>query len=163
MAACIQYVKQSQNPDGGFRYMLSGGPSSEFPRSAAGVVALAERRRIRFQGDPRRHRLSPPLQPGLRVGRRNNHYFYGQYYAAQAMWIQGGDAWSEWFPTAREELLRRQMAPGFWPDNSVCSEYGTAMALIILQIPNTYLPIFQRDDSRRPSRGSAGSPSRMNG
>ena len=38
--ACIRYVKQSQNPDGGFRYMLSGGPSSEFPRSAAGVVAL---------------------------------------------------------------------------------------------------------------------------
>ncbi len=37
--ACIRYVKQSQNPDGGFRYMLSNGASS-FPRSAAGVVAL---------------------------------------------------------------------------------------------------------------------------
>ena len=37
--ACINYVKQSQNPDGGFRYMLSGGASA-FPRSAAGVVAL---------------------------------------------------------------------------------------------------------------------------
>ncbi|MGP0062360.1 MAG: prenyltransferase/squalene oxidase repeat-containing protein [Isosphaeraceae bacterium] len=36
---CIKYVKQSQNPDGGFRYMLSGGASA-FPRSAAGVVAL---------------------------------------------------------------------------------------------------------------------------
>ena len=33
--ACIRYVKQSQNPDGGFRYMLSGGASA-FPRSAAG-------------------------------------------------------------------------------------------------------------------------------
>src|SRR4029450_1520657 len=37
--ACIRYVKQSQNPDGGFRYMLQGGASA-FPRSAAGVVAL---------------------------------------------------------------------------------------------------------------------------
>ena len=36
---CIRYVKQSQNPDGGFRYMLQGGASA-FPRSAAGVVAL---------------------------------------------------------------------------------------------------------------------------
>src|SRR5947209_5391878 len=36
---CIHYVKQSQNPDGGFRYMLTGGASA-FPRSAAGVVAL---------------------------------------------------------------------------------------------------------------------------
>ena len=58
---CIRYVKRSQNADGGFRYMLSGGPSSEFPRSAAGVVALAERRRVRFEGDPRWHRLSPPF------------------------------------------------------------------------------------------------------
>ena len=33
------YVKQSQNTDGGFRYMLQGGASA-FPRSAAGVVAL---------------------------------------------------------------------------------------------------------------------------
>src|SRR5258707_7727993 len=37
--ACIRYVKQSQNPDGGFRYMIQGGASA-FPRSAAGVVAL---------------------------------------------------------------------------------------------------------------------------
>ena len=38
--ACIRYVKRSQNPDGGFRYMLQAGATSEFPRSAAGVVAL---------------------------------------------------------------------------------------------------------------------------
>src|SRR5437870_1452412 len=36
---CIDYVKRSQNADGGFMYMLTGGPS-RFPRSAAGVVAL---------------------------------------------------------------------------------------------------------------------------
>ena len=37
--SCVNYVKQAQNGDGGFRYMLQGG-SSAFPRSAAGVVAL---------------------------------------------------------------------------------------------------------------------------
>jgi hypothetical protein len=142
--ACIRYVKQSQNPDGGFRYMLSGGPSSEFPRSAAGVVALQsageyDSKEIRDGINYLRH-----SNPGIRFGRRNNHYFYGQYYAAQAMWIQGGDAWAEWFPATREELLKRQSTTGFWPDTSVCSEYGTAMALIILQVPNNYLPIFQR-------------------
>ena len=36
---CIDYCRHSQNPDGGFRYMLQGGASA-FPRSAAGVVAL---------------------------------------------------------------------------------------------------------------------------
>jgi prenyltransferase beta subunit len=37
--ACIKYVKQTQNSDGGFRYMTQAGPSA-FPRSAAGIVAL---------------------------------------------------------------------------------------------------------------------------
>ncbi len=36
---CIEYVKRSQNADGGFMYMIQGGQSA-FPRSAAGVVAL---------------------------------------------------------------------------------------------------------------------------
>ena len=36
---CIDYVRRSQNPDGGFMYMISGGESG-FARSAAGVVAL---------------------------------------------------------------------------------------------------------------------------
>src|SRR4029079_3264391 len=36
---CIDYVKRSQNADGGFMYMLTGGPS-RFPRSAAGIVGL---------------------------------------------------------------------------------------------------------------------------
>jgi hypothetical protein len=143
--ACIRYVKQSQNADGGFRYMLQGGSTSEFPRSAAGVVALQsageyDSKEVRDGIAYLRHYFSH----GLRLGRRNNHYFYGQYYAAQAMWIQGGEAWAEWYPAIREELLHRQSPSGSWTDNSVCNEYGTAMALIVLQIPNNYLPIFQR-------------------
>jgi hypothetical protein len=143
--ACIRYVKQSQNPDGGFRYQLHGGGSSEFPRSAAGVVALQSA----GEYDSREVRdgiayLRQFTQGGWRFGRRNSHYFYGHYYAAQAMWVQGGDAWIEWYPTIRDELLRRQSLSGNWVDNGVCNEYGTAMALVILQIPNDYLPIFQR-------------------
>jgi hypothetical protein len=142
--ACIKYVKLSQNGDGGFRYMLTGAASSEFPRSAAGVVALQS------AGDYESKEVKDGIaylrrgNHGLRAGRRNNHYFYGQYYAAQAMWIQGGDDWSAWYPAVRDELLNRQSSPGYWTDNGVCNEYGTAMALIILQIPNNYLPIFQR-------------------
>jgi hypothetical protein len=144
--ACIRYVKQSQNADGGFRYMLQSGPMSEFPRSAAGVVALQsggeyDSKEVR-DGIAYLRRFGHGLRPGM--GRRNNHYFYGQYYAAQAMWLQGGDAWAEWYPAVRNELLLRQSATGYWTDQSVCNEYGTAMGLIILQVPNDYLPIFQR-------------------
>ena len=36
------------------------------------------------------------------------HYFYGHYYAVQAMWTAGGDYWAEWYPAIRDELIRRQ-------------------------------------------------------
>ncbi len=60
--ACIRYVKQSQNPDGGFRYMLSRRRQCVSP-IGGGRGGVAERRRVRLEGDPRRHRLSPPVHP----------------------------------------------------------------------------------------------------
>jgi hypothetical protein len=39
--------------------------------------------------------------------------------------------------------LKRQSDDGSWSD-SISVEYGTAMACLILQMPNNYLPIFQR-------------------
>jgi squalene cyclase len=60
------------------------------------------------------------------------------------MWRAGGEHWNEWYPAIRDLLLRDQLPDGAWTDSTVCTEYGTAMALIVLQMPNNYLPIFQR-------------------
>src|SRR3954454_4442206 len=140
---CIRYVKQSQNPDGGFRYMLQGGTSS-FPRSAAGVVALYSAAIYESKEIESGIAYLRQYMPEIKLGSRYSHYFYGHYYAAQAMWIRGGEDWNAWFPAIRDELNKRQTAAnGSWND-SICNEYGTAMALIILQMPNNYLPIFQR-------------------
>ena len=140
--ACIRYVKHSQNPDGGFRYMLQGGASA-FPRSAAGLVALYSAAVYDAKEIESGIAYLKQYMPEIKLGNRYSHYFYGHYYAAQAMWIRGGDDWNAWYPAIRDELIRRQATPGFWAD-SICNEYGTAMALIILQMPNNYLPIFQR-------------------
>jgi hypothetical protein len=142
VAACILYVKRSQNPDGGFRYMLQGGASA-FPRSAAGVVALQsageyDTKEVRDGVAYLRQYIRE-----IKLGNRYSHYYYGHYYAAQAMWLRGGPDWAEWYPAIRDELVKRQALSGSWSD-TICNEYGTAMALIILQIPNNYLPIFQR-------------------
>jgi hypothetical protein len=59
------------------------------------------------------------------------------------MWTAGGQYWTEWFPAVRKELLDRQTADGSWLDQ-ICSHYATAMACIILQVPNNYLPILQK-------------------
>lgn len=140
--ACLKYVKLCQNPDGGFRYMLPGG-ASVFPRSAAGVVALQSAGEYDSKEVRDGIAYIRQFSKEIKMGSKYSHYFYGHYYAAQAMWIRGGEEWNGWYPGIRNELIRRQSSAGFWPD-SVCNEYGTAMALIILQIPNNYLPIFQR-------------------
>jgi len=138
---CVDYVKRSQNADGGFMYMLTGGPS-RFPRSAAGIVALYSAGI--YEGDEIKRGLDYLMQhlPAAEDF-ADGHAMYGHYYAVQAMWQAGGDHWQKWYPAVHDVLLRQQQDDGSWMD-LICPEYGTAMACIILQMPNNYLPIFQR-------------------
>ena len=138
----VDYVKRSQNADGGFMYMIQGGQSA-FPRSAAGVVALYSAGI--YDGPEIKKGLDYLMQFLPQAGdfNRESHYFYGHYYAAQAMWHAGGEYWNKWYPAVRDALVARQSDDGSWMD-SICLEYGTAMACIILQMPNNLLPIFQR-------------------
>jgi hypothetical protein len=139
---CVEYVKRSQNSDGGFMYLPAGGESA-FPRSAAGVCALFSAGVYEGKEITRGLDYLMNYIPDGRRNLREAHYFYGHYYAAQAMW-QGGDAyWRKWYPAIRDDLLKKQHTDGSWID-LIASEYGTAMACIILQMPNQLLPIFQR-------------------
>ncbi len=139
----VDYVKRCQNSDGGFMYQLSRRGESLFPRSAAGIVALQSAGI--YDGREVEKGLAYLMRHLPRRGffRLQTHYFYGHYYAAQAIWQDGGERWERWYPAIRDELLDRQNVEGYWPDQ-VCDEYGTAMALLVLQMPNNYLPIFQR-------------------
>ncbi len=139
----VQYVRQCQNPDGGFKYQLESGTSG-WPRSAAGVASLyyagiyednAIDRGIEY--------LMREALPGASAAPRA-HYFYGHYYAVQAMYLAGGKPWGSWWPAIRRELIDTQAADGSWEDRSVGNSYATAMSLIILQMPKRYLPIFQK-------------------
>jgi hypothetical protein len=145
----IQYVRNCQNEDGGFSYVANnggGGGGSGFARSAAGVASLYYAGV--FEGND--------LDRGLKylqgfipqgAGRNQNnpemegHYFYGHYYAVQAAFLAGGEHWKRYYPAIRDQLIGRQTQKGNWED-SVSEDYGTAMALIILQMPNRYLPVY---------------------
>jgi Squalene-hopene cyclase C-terminal domain/Prenyltransferase and squalene oxidase repeat len=136
----IQYVKDSQNPDGGFRYMLDSS-GSMFARSAAGVAALYYAGTYDDRTTRRGLAYLKKYIPGK--SEEQTHYFYGHYYAAQAMHLAGGQHWIEWWPSIRDELLSKQSPDGSWRGEAG-TEYGTGMALIILQMPKETLPIFQR-------------------
>ena len=74
---------------------------------------------------------------------RKLHYYYGHYYACQAMYLAGGEHWAGYYPVVKEEILRMQLTDGHWEDD-VGKTYATAMACLILQMPCEYLPIFQK-------------------
>jgi hypothetical protein len=140
----VSYVKGCKAPGagGGFSYQYKSGPPG-FARTAAAVSTLL------MAGNYKADEIADGLAY-LKKERRNPgaYYWYGHYYAAQAMYQAGGPWWDEWFPYIRDDLVAQQTPQGYWrqggpgaPNNNV---FETSIALIILQIPCRYLPIFAR-------------------
>ena len=142
----VEYVKASYRKEqGAFDYQISNsmGSRTSFALTAAGVTtlygageydAVEIRKGLEYLWKNR----PPPSEAENRFD-----YYYGQYYAVQAMFQAGGSYWSRWYAVIRSDLLSIQSADGSWRD-LVGPNYGTAMATIILQIPYQYLPITER-------------------
>jgi hypothetical protein len=139
----LAYVKRLQQADGGFAYQAGQGGSA-FPRSAAGVALLF------YAGVYQGHEINNGLRyilqrlPGKQSGNEQYHYYYGMYYATQATFMAGGDAWARFWPAVRADISKRQQDDGSWPQIEAGQSYATAMSLICLQIPNRLLPVLQR-------------------
>ena len=138
----VEYVRSCQNSNGGFRYMSQTGGSA-WPRTAAGVASLF------YAGIYEDDSIDRGLDYLLRnamPGRAltGQHYYYGHYYAVQAMYLAGGRYWQQWWPAVRDEMLEKQAANGGFLDHYAGGAYATAMSLIVLQMPKRYLPIFQK-------------------
>jgi hypothetical protein len=115
---------------------------SSYPRSAAGVACLFYSGI--YQGKEIDKGVKYLTNFSAATGRANEyHFYYGQYYATQAMFMAGGDAWAKYWPMIRAELLKRQTPDGSWT-GEVGAVYSTSMALIALQVPNRLLPILQK-------------------
>jgi hypothetical protein len=159
---------------GGFKYQLDWDDRTTFTLTAAGVVALQSMgeydshtyteevagRELEVTLDLRHsidflHRTRPD-RAGVRLSPRTRHipvygFWYGHYYAAQAMYqyqFVNERMWTEWNRTNRENFLAMQHDNGAWTDeiggwDPERNAYATAMACLVLSIPRGYLPIFQ--------------------
>jgi len=141
----ISYVKGCQLPDGGFSYQKGSGGAG-FARSSAGIAALYYAGD--FEGDSLKKGLDylmtfVPAKTGGAAADME-YFYYGNYYAAQAMFLAGGDYWAKWYPFVRDLFINRQKATptrDHWTGD-IHDDYSTATALIVLQMPNRYLPVF---------------------
>jgi hypothetical protein len=143
----MDYLERSANDDGGIRYQVSDtGPSR--PAITAAAVACYfnagqyDNPRARRALDFIRQHLSP--EHG-RSSRYYGHYYYAHLYMSQVMYLAGEDLWREYYSAMREVLIEKQDTDtGTWDGDHVGTTYGTAVALIILQLPYKNLPIAQR-------------------
>ena len=133
---------------GTFRYQKDGASRSTFPLTAAGVTALNG---LGIYSDDLIKKgldyLSAQLDGFNRRYARSGHYYfwYGHYYGVQAMYTAGSPYWEPYFEKLRGVLLDTQQEDGSWPNGAGPGPaYGTASAVLILEIPYRFLPIFQR-------------------
>jgi hypothetical protein len=73
------------------------------------------------------------------------YFWYGNLYASQAFFQAGGERFEGFYPRLCADLLRLQADDGRWINRvGPGDEFATAVACLILALPQQYLPIFQR-------------------
>ena len=141
VAKAIRYIERSQNPDGGISYSVR----SRGSRPAITAAACAVLYNAGTYDSPAaakcfvyawRH-----CQPG---GGSGGHHYYTHLYMSQAVWQKGERHWNQYYPKIQTYLLRTQQGNGSWRGDHVGLVYGSAIALLILQIPYNHLPILSR-------------------
>jgi len=139
----VLYIEKSENPDGGIRYTARGGGSSRPPITAAAVAVLYNAGEYE---NPVAERCLAYMKNLMKGGRHSfgGHQFYTMLYLGQAMYLSSEENWRMYFPETRDDLIRTQAADGSWNGDNVGPTYGTAIALLTLQLPYKYLPILQR-------------------
>jgi len=137
----IKYVQMCHDPaSGGFRYQPYPGQPG-FARSAAATVCLMMCGRhqdtevkegLKYLDD----------QPASKFT-NTDFYAYAHYYAGVAHYIAGEEAFKKWYPQIRDALIARQQKDGCFATEGE-RPYSTAMALIVLGMPYSFVPAYQR-------------------
>lgn len=164
----LRYLRQSQKPDGSFKYSIQQDRST-YALTAAAISSFMLLGRYRGDQDDRTR-----IEDGVRFLKQSVHDvlvrpewpFYGHFYAAWAAWQYDGDDpadegtsrgrldpdskrfYGPWHALVFRALLDQQRVEGSWHDDSerfgFPPELPTAFAALTLGIPDESLPIFQR-------------------
>jgi hypothetical protein len=168
VARGLGYLRQSQKPDGSFKYSLQQDRSTYALTAAAISSFYLLGEYGKDPGDKDR------LEGGIRYLKRSlvqqmqrrEWFYYGHFYAAWAAWQKDGNDpiddvgtgaedldrsdrfWGPWHARVYRTFLDTQREDGSWHDEEDRFSFGdllpTAFAVLTLAIPDEALPIFQR-------------------
>jgi len=143
MDKAIDYMRKSQQPDGGIAYR-AGMSGSRPALSAAGaelflMAGMYEAKETKKAIEYVKKNISS-------AGSQGQHDSYTTFYAAQALHQIGGADWAKYFDIRRKRFLKEQQNDGSWQTTGWGSGpvLDTAMAVVVLALPYQYLPIYQR-------------------
>ena len=146
----IRYVKKCQLASGSFCYGYRDRAKTTYALSVAALSTLNaagvyESVELKKGADYVRKVLAKYSRSPWDAAEEEYSY-YANLYAAQFLHQQGGREWEQWYDGVRRHLLAAKKASneGYYWDSRYGREYGTAMALLILEVPLGYLPIFER-------------------
>ena len=141
----INYLEKCRTAEGGIQYSLLAGGGPRLPISAAAVATLYNAGE--FDAPIATDCLEYVWGQFRAIegwSKGGGHDYYAHLYAAQGFYMAGDEYWDEYFPATRDQILNLQSADGSWSGDGIGQVYGTAIAVIILQLPYKYLPVFQR-------------------
>jgi hypothetical protein len=141
----VKYLEKCRTPEGGIQYSLHSGGGPRLAISAAAVATLYNAGQfdsgiatdcLKYVWDLFR------AHEGWDKG--GGHSYYTHLYASQGFYMAGDQYWDAYYPPTRDQLIGMQMPDGSWNGDGIGQVYGTSIAVIILQLPYKYLPVFQR-------------------
>ncbi len=146
----VDYVKKCYHAEtGGFGYQPGQTPG--FARTAAAIYSLQV---CGLYEDPMVKAGSAYLIKNFKDS-RSEWFTYGNFYAAPAQYMRGGETWEKWYGMLRDTLVKRASVRGdtaFWDPNetqleggrNVGAVYSTSVYTMILAMPYHYIPLYQR-------------------
>ncbi|WP_010584956.1 prenyltransferase/squalene oxidase repeat-containing protein [Schlesneria paludicola] len=141
----VRYIERCSTPEGGIMYSLGSGGGPQLAISAAAVATLYNAGEYDAPVAKRCLDYVWGQFQGNDKWNKGGHAYYCQLYAAQAFYLSGDEYWDKYYPHVRDQLLAMQnKSDGSWDGDGIGKTYGTSIALIILQLPYRFLPVYQR-------------------
>ena len=142
----VKYIERCSTPEGGISYSLGSGGGPRLAISAAAVATLYNAGD--YDSPVAKRCLDYVWQHFVATeqwSKGGGHDFYTHLYASQAFYMAGDEYWDKYFPAVREQLLNSQdKSDGSWQGDGIGKTYGTSIALVVLQLPYKFLPVYQR-------------------